>query len=67
MAAALVLPLQQDPVTALAFAAMLLAFATGDVANRALLSQTQTVQLAAKLLKVQALLPYCWHMLNKAA
>lgn len=54
MSAALGLPLQHDHVTALAFAAILLAFATGDVANRALLAHQEAVQLAGVLLKVHA-------------
>ena len=54
MTAALSLPLEQDNLTALAFAAALLAFASGDVASRALLAQAEAVQLAGKLLKVCA-------------
>ena len=54
MTAGLGLPLQQDHVTALAFAAVLLAFAVGDVANRALLAQAEAIQLAGMLLKVRA-------------
>ena len=36
----------------MAFAAMLLSFASGDVANRALLATTEAVQLASQLLQV---------------
>ena len=52
MAAALLLPLHKDCTTALSFAAMLLSFASGDVANRALLATTEAVQLASQLLQV---------------
>ncbi len=55
MTAALQLPLRDDCTTALAFAAMLLSFASGDVANRALLATTEAVQLAGQLIQVQAL------------
>ncbi len=55
MTAALQLPLHDDCTTALAFAAMLLSFASGDVANRALLATTEAVQLAGQLIQVQAL------------
>lgn len=65
MTAALGLPLEQDPATALAFAAMLLAFACGDVANRALLAQTKAVQLAGKLLKACALTALRWYSKNR--
>ena len=59
MTAGLGLPLQQDHVTALAFAAVLLAFALGDVANRALLAQAEAIQLAGMLLKVRAVFILC--------
>ena len=36
----------------MAFAAMLLSFASGDVANRSLLATTEAVQLASQLLQV---------------
>ena len=52
MSAALQLPLHKECTTAMAFAAMLLSFASGDVANRALLATTEAVQLASKLLQV---------------
>lgn len=52
MVAALQLPLQKECTTAMAFAAMLLSFASGDVANRALLATTEAVQLASQLLQV---------------
>lgn len=52
MVAALQLPLQKECTTAMAFAAMLLSFASGDVANRALLATTEAVQLAGQLLQV---------------
>ena len=52
MAAALQLPLHDDCTIALSFAAMLLAFASGDVANRALLASKEAVQLAGHLLQV---------------
>jgi len=55
MTAALQLPLHDDCTTALAFAAMLLSFASGDVANRALLATTEAVQLAGQLIQVRAL------------
>ncbi len=52
MTAALQLPLHDECTTALAFAAMLLNFASGDVANRALLATAEAVQLAGQLLQV---------------
>ena len=52
MTAALRLPLHKESTTAMAFAAMLLSFASGDVANRALLATTEAVQLASQLLQV---------------
>lgn len=52
MTAALQLPLHDDCTTALSFAAMLLSFASGDVANRALLATTEAMQLAGRLLQV---------------
>lgn len=52
MTAALLLPLHKESTTALSFAAMLLSFASGDVANRALLASTEAVQLASQLLQV---------------
>lgn len=55
MTAALQLPLHDNCTMALAFAAMLLSFASGDVANRALLATTEAVQLIGQLLQVQAL------------
>ena len=53
MTAALHLPLHDDCTTALAFAAMLLNFASGDVANRALLASKEAVLLMGKLLMVR--------------
>lgn len=55
MTAALLLPLHKECTTAMAFAAMLLSFASGDVANRALLATTEAVQLASQLLQVMRL------------
>lgn len=52
MTAALRLPLHRECSTAMAFAAMLLSFASGDVANRSLLATTEAVQLASQLLQV---------------
>ena len=55
MTAALLLPLHKECTTAMAFAAMLLSFASGDVANRALLATTEAVQLGSQLLQVMRL------------
>ena len=55
MTSALQLPLHNECTAALSFAAMLLSFASGDVANRALLATTEAVQLAGKLLQVTSL------------
>ena len=52
MTAALQLPLHDVCITAVAFAAMLLNFASGDVANRALLASKEAVLLMGKLLSV---------------
>ena len=52
MSAALRLPLHKECTTAMAFAAMLFSFASGDVANRALLATAEAVQLASQLLQV---------------
>ncbi|DBB08404.1 TPA: hypothetical protein ACH3X3_008557 [Trebouxia sp. C0006] len=59
MTAALQLPLHDDCTTALAFSAMLLSFASGDVANRALLATTEAVQLAGQLIQVHLSLQSC--------
>ena len=52
MTAGLQLPMHDECMTALAFAAMLLSFASGEVANRALLASKEAVQLMGKLLQV---------------
>ncbi|KAL0041625.1 hypothetical protein WJX79_009899 [Trebouxia sp. C0005] len=59
MTAALQLPLHDNCTMALAFAAMLLSFASGDVANRALLATTEAVQLIGQLLQVHSSLQAC--------
>lgn len=57
--AALLLPLHEECTTALSFAAMLLSFASGDVANRALLATTEAVQLVSQLLQVHTSIKMC--------